>query len=90
MLGLLVEVEALKEAFERRIQTVLLVARGILQSVVDVSMSEQIDMYAESTITFWKEAYYSLVMLEKLMHQFPQLFFENDFQVCCSQFLLSI
>ncbi|XP_031736395.1 small subunit processome component 20 homolog isoform X2 [Cucumis sativus] len=80
VLGLLVEVEALKEAFERRIQTVLLVARGILQSVVDVSMSEQIDMYAESTITFWKEAYYSLVMLEKLMHQFPQLFFENDFQ----------
>lgn len=90
VLGLLVEVEALKEAFERRIQTVLLVARGILQCVVDVTMNEQIDISAESTITFWKEAYYSLVMLEKLMHQFPQLFFENDFEVCCSQFLLSI
>ncbi|KAA0033350.1 U3 small nucleolar RNA-associated protein 20 [Cucumis melo var. makuwa] len=80
VLGLLVEVEALKEAFERRIQTVLLVARGILQCVVDVTMNEQIDISAESTITFWKEAYYSLVMLEKLMHQFPQLFFENDFE----------
>ncbi|XP_038874757.1 LOW QUALITY PROTEIN: small subunit processome component 20 homolog [Benincasa hispida] len=80
VLGLLVEVEALKEGFERHIQTVLPVARGILQSVVDVTMNEQIDISAETTITFWKEAYYSLVMLEKLMHRFPQLFFKNDFE----------
>lgn len=80
VLGLLVEVDALKEGFERHIQTVLPVARGILQSVVDVTMNEQTDISAETTITFWKEAYYSLVMLEKLLNQFPRLFFENDFE----------
>lgn len=90
MLGLLVEVDALKEGFERHIQTVLPVARGILQSVVDVTMNEQTDISAETTITFWKEAYYSLVMLEKLLNQFPRLFFENDFEVCCCHLILSI
>lgn len=85
VLGLLVE--ALKKGFERHIKTVLPVARGILQSVVDVTMNEQIDISTETTITFWKEAYYSLVLLEKMMHQCPELFFEKDFEVCCNQFL---
>lgn len=80
MLGLLVE--ALKNNFEERhIRTVLPVARGILQSLVDVIMNEQIDLSAETTNTFWKEAYYSLVMLEKMMHQFPGLILEKDFEV---------
>ncbi|XP_022999923.1 small subunit processome component 20 homolog [Cucurbita maxima] len=78
VLGLLVE--AVKKGFERYIRTVLPVARGILQSVVDVTTNDQIDIFAETTTTFWKEAYYSLVMLEKMMHQFPELFFDKDFE----------
>lgn len=85
VLGLLVE--ALKIGFERHIKTVLPVARGILQSVVDVTNNEKLDISAETTITFWKEAYYSLVMLDKMMHQFPELFFERGFEVCCCQLL---
>ena len=85
VLGLLVE--TVKKGFERHIRTVLPVARGILQSVVDVTTNDQIDISAETTTTFWKEAYYSLVMLEKMMHQFPELFFDKDFEVCSYQFL---
>lgn len=34
----------------------------------------------EGSIPFWKEAYYSLVMIEKMLKQFPDLCFENTYR----------
>ncbi|KAE8688414.1 small subunit processome component 20-like protein isoform X2 [Hibiscus syriacus] len=34
----------------------------------------------EATIPFWKAAYYSIVMLEKMLHQFRDLSFERDLE----------
>ncbi|KAK9274446.1 hypothetical protein L1049_021693 [Liquidambar formosana] len=76
VLGLLVEV--MKKAFQRHINSVLPVTRSILQSAVNVVTDSQLDLSNEATVPFWKEAYYSLVMLEKILHQFNELCLERD------------
>lgn len=78
VLGLLIEV--LKKGFYRHINTILPVTRRILQSSVDVITDRKVDS-SESSIPYWKEAYYSLVMLEKLIHQFNKLCFARDLEV---------
>ncbi|MCI16336.1 small subunit processome component 20-like protein, partial [Trifolium medium] len=35
---------------------------------------------SESIVPLWKEAYYSLVMLEKMIHQFDDLCFAKDLE----------
>lgn len=79
VLGLLVEV--MKKGFHKHISSVLPVARSVLQSAVCSVASDQLDLPDESAIPFWKEAYYSLVMLEKILHQFQHLTFEAEFEV---------
>ncbi|KAK9288950.1 hypothetical protein L1049_017421 [Liquidambar formosana] len=76
VLGLLVEV--MKKGFQRHINSVLPVTRSILQSAVNVITDSQLDLSNEATVPFWKEAYYSLVMLEKILHQFNELCLERD------------
>lgn len=78
VLGLLIEV--LKKGFDRHINTILPVTRRILQSSVDVITDRKVDS-SESSIPHWKEAYHSLVMLEKLIHQFNKLCFARDLEV---------
>lgn len=78
VLGLLIEV--LKKGFDRHINTILPVTRRILQSSVDVITDRKVDS-SKSSIPHWKEAYYSLVMLEKLIHQFNKLCFARDLEV---------
>ncbi|KAF8392350.1 hypothetical protein HHK36_022692 [Tetracentron sinense] len=78
VLGLLVEV--LKKGFQRHINNILPVAKNILKSALDVVKDMQLDVSNEAAIPFWKEAYYSLVMLEKTLHQFPELYFERDLE----------
>ncbi|GLU08657.1 hypothetical protein SLE2022_255570 [Rubroshorea leprosula] len=77
VLGLLVEV--IKKGFQRHINSVLLVTRSILQSAVNVFNDGQLGL-CEATIPCWKEAYYSLVLLEKMLHQFPGLTIEKDLE----------
>lgn len=80
VLGFLVEV--MKKGFERHVTRVLSVTRKILQSAIGAVTCRQLDFSEEPTVAFWREAYYSLVMLEKMLHQFPDLCFESDLEAC--------
>ncbi|KAL3506470.1 hypothetical protein ACH5RR_031852 [Cinchona calisaya] len=48
---------------------------GLLVEVMD-----QLDVSGEAAVPMWKEAYYSLVLLEKILNQFQKLSFEKDFE----------
>ncbi|XP_073273960.1 uncharacterized protein [Primulina huaijiensis] len=89
VLGLLVEVMA--EDFKENIGLVLPVTRSILQSALSALAHGEHNMSDEPVAPFWKEAYYSLVLFEKILHQFHDLFFDSDledmWEIIC-QFLL--
>ncbi|KAI4344960.1 hypothetical protein L6164_012132 [Bauhinia variegata] len=54
---------------------------GLLtESAIDKVADKQADFEAESITPLWKETYYSLVMLEKMIHQFPDLCFARDLE----------
>lgn len=76
VLGLLVEV--MKEGFKEHINGVLPVMRSIFRSAVDVLKIGPLDLSVETT---WKGAYYSLIMLEKILHQFHDLCLGRDLEV---------
>ncbi|KAB1216916.1 hypothetical protein CJ030_MR4G016071 [Morella rubra] len=78
VLGLLVEV--MKRGFERHVNRVLHVARKILQSAIGAVAGRQLNVAEEPDVAFWREAYYSLVMLEKMLHQFHELCFKSDLE----------
>ncbi|KAL2955225.1 hypothetical protein AAZX31_18G015600 [Glycine max] len=73
VLGLLIEVK--KKGFQEHINCILPVTKHILHSAVDAVTNRQEGFSAESAIPLWKEAYYSLVMLEKMINQFRDLCF---------------
>lgn len=78
VLGLLIEV--LKDGFQKYIDSLLPVMRNILQSAVNVLTNKQVDLPNDATISSWKEAYYSLVLFEKILNQFPKLCFRKDLE----------
>ncbi|KAL3835007.1 hypothetical protein ACJIZ3_009743 [Penstemon smallii] len=88
VLGLLVEV--MGERFERHLSSVLRSMRSILQSNVSALTCRQQNLTDEA-VPLWKEKYYSLVMLEKILHQFHNLFsdkgLEDIWETIC-EFLL--
>ncbi|XP_060181224.1 U3 small nucleolar RNA-associated protein 20-like isoform X3 [Lycium barbarum] len=78
VLGLLIEV--LKDGFQKYIDSLLAVLRNILQSAVNVITNKQVDIPNDATISSWKEAYYSLVLFEKILNQLPKLCFRKDLE----------
>ncbi|KAL5708838.1 hypothetical protein ACHQM5_019594 [Ranunculus cassubicifolius] len=78
VLGLLVEV--LKKGFRRHINNLVPVMKSILNSTLSNVESWQPKDANEATIPLWRECYYSLVLLEKLLLQFPELYFEKDIE----------
>ncbi|XP_058078049.1 uncharacterized protein LOC131226271 isoform X2 [Magnolia sinica] len=78
VLGLLVEV--LGKEFQRHINKIIQVAHNIMMSALDKAMNNEVSNSNEATIPFWREAYYSLVMLEKMLHQYPELYLQKDLQ----------
>ncbi|OMO92169.1 Down-regulated-in-metastasis protein [Corchorus capsularis] len=79
VLGLVIEV--MKNSFQRHIiSSILPVTKSILRSAIDAFTHTQMDLSDEYTIPFWKEAYYSLVMLEKMLNQFCDLSLERDLE----------
>lgn len=80
VLGLLVEI--MKKGFRKHIGSVLPVARSILQSTINGVTERSLGFSDEVTVPFWKEAYYSLIMLEKMLHQFRDICFQTDLEVC--------
>lgn len=79
VLGLLVEV--LKKGFQSHIQEILQAAYRIMMSALDIDTNRELDCSDEAKIPFWKEAYHSIVMLEKMLLQCPELFFDKDNEV---------
>lgn len=77
VLGLFIE--AKEEIFRKHICNVLQEAKMILESTVLLQ-----DTVEEGSNPFWKEAYHSLVMIEKTLQQFPDLTFGKDFEVMLS------
>lgn len=78
VLGLVVEV--MRKGFQKHVNGVLPVMRSIFQSAINVLTNGQLDLSVEATVPFWKEAYYSLVLLEKILHQFHDLFLAKDLE----------
>ncbi|KAF6153049.1 hypothetical protein GIB67_034771 [Kingdonia uniflora] len=68
VLGILVEV--LKNGLKEHIGDVFAKVKSILESC----LSEQTDCPNEALCPFWKEAYYSLILFEKMINQFPELY----------------
>ncbi|KAJ8444735.1 hypothetical protein Cgig2_030409 [Carnegiea gigantea] len=76
VLGFVVEV--MERGFQKHISNVLPVMRKIMKSSLTVLNDAQLNMLDQETIPFWKEAYYSLVLLEKILTQLPDLLIARD------------
>ncbi|VVA98294.1 unnamed protein product [Arabis nemorensis] len=75
VLGLFIE--ARKEAFSKHIRSILLQeVKTILESAVQLQ-----DAVDEGRVPSWREAYYSVVMIEKMLQQFPDLCFAKGLEV---------
>ncbi|KAL8136927.1 hypothetical protein V2J09_002928 [Rumex salicifolius] len=95
VLGIIVEV--MKKDFQKHINSVLQLPgkegknrmKSILQFAVENAF--ELDHSDQRMITEWKEAYYSLVLFQKIMVQFPGQFFEQhveDFWKAISELLM--
>ncbi|GJX79607.1 small subunit processome component 20 homolog isoform X1 [Tanacetum coccineum] len=78
VLGLLVEV--MKKRFAEYINTVLSIMREILPSAVKIIKDGQSDLSSGAAVPLWKEAYYSLVLFEKILGQFPERVLREDLE----------
>ncbi|CAH8334303.1 unnamed protein product [Eruca vesicaria subsp. sativa] len=74
VLGLFIEAKKFPE--EDCTNIVLQEAKTILESAVKLQNTVE-----EGSIPLWKEAYNTLVMIEKMLKQFPNLCFQKDFEV---------
>ncbi|EPS68888.1 hypothetical protein M569_05879, partial [Genlisea aurea] len=82
VLGLLVEV--MRDGFKMYVKRVFPVMKNILQSAAgfDSSTEHEHDISDHtSVVPFWKEAYYSLVLFEKILREFPDLIFDMNHEV---------
>ncbi|KAG6399207.1 hypothetical protein SASPL_140683 [Salvia splendens] len=79
VLGLLVEV--IGKNFQIHLIKVLPAIRTNLQSAYNALASTQQDLSDVLVIPFWKEAYYSLVMLGKILSQFHNLFLDSELEI---------
>ncbi|CAM6068321.1 unnamed protein product [Sphagnum tenellum] len=73
VLGFLIEV--LGSKFERHIQGVLEATIEILKQSNSYELEED-----EDNVVFWQEAYFAMTMVEKLLLQFPRLYFDQELQ----------
>ncbi|XP_022025733.1 small subunit processome component 20 homolog isoform X2 [Helianthus annuus] len=78
VLGLMVE--ETKKGFAKHIDDTFPIMRRILSSAVNIFKNGQADLSCETTIPLWKEAYYSLVLFEKILLQFPHLSLGKDLE----------
>ncbi|RZC52306.1 hypothetical protein C5167_020735 [Papaver somniferum] len=76
-LGLLVEV--LKKRFQSHVKIVLPVHKKIMKYALDGTKQPD-TTNEESRTPYWKQTYYSMIMLEKILREFPELYWEKDFE----------
>ncbi|KAJ0262956.1 ARM repeat superfamily protein [Hirschfeldia incana] len=70
-------IDSTKNTFRKHIHNTLEDAKVIMESAVSASSLHTVE---EGAIPFWKEAYYSLVMIEKMVRQFPDLELKKDLE----------
>ncbi|CAH2077407.1 unnamed protein product [Thlaspi arvense] len=74
-------IDAMKEkTFRKHIYSTLQDTKTILESAVNASSLQLQVTVEEASIPFWKEAFYSLVMIEKMLEKFPDLCFGKDLE----------
>ncbi|XP_010445040.1 PREDICTED: U3 small nucleolar RNA-associated protein 20-like [Camelina sativa] len=73
-------IDTMKKTFRKHIYNILQDAKTILESAVSASSVQLQDTVEEGSLPYWKEAYYSLVMIEKMLEQFPDLSFGKDLE----------
>ncbi|KAL8239479.1 hypothetical protein R6Q59_016046 [Mikania micrantha] len=89
VLGLLVEV--MQKGFARHINAVFPIMKRILLSAVNIFKIGQTDISSETSIPLWKEAYYSLLLFQKMLLQFLDMSLGEDLEdmwELISEFLL--
>lgn len=52
-----------------------------MESSVSASEAIQLGSSDEAVIPLWKETYYSVAMIERLLLRFPELYFEQNMEV---------
>lgn len=70
----------MKKGFVKHIDVIFPVMRHIFPSAVNILKSDD-NHQDPSTVPLWKEAYYSLVLFEKILVQFPELCLGKDLEV---------
>lgn len=79
VLGLLAEVS--KKGFQSHIQEILQVAHRIMMSALGIDTNRVLYCSDEEKIPLWKEAYHSVILLEKMLLQYPELYFDKEYEV---------
>jgi U3 small nucleolar RNA-associated protein 20 len=74
-------IEVIEKRFLKHTDCIIPVTCRILQSAIHAVTNRQEGFESESTVPLWKEAYYSLVMIEKMIRKFNHLCFEKDLEV---------
>ncbi|KAL6615458.1 hypothetical protein ACP70R_037728 [Stipagrostis hirtigluma subsp. patula] len=78
VIGLLVGDRALRTG--KHLKSILAVAKKIIESSIIASGEIQIDLTDETVLPFWKEAYHTVAMMERLLQRFPELYFEQNME----------
>ncbi|CAA6658531.1 unnamed protein product [Spirodela intermedia] len=78
VLGLLVDI--LKKGFLKYNISVLPVAKCIMDSAIDIITKDKDADWSTDVVPLWKEAYTTLLMLEKMLCQCPELYFDASFE----------
>ncbi|TVU34273.1 hypothetical protein EJB05_16104 [Eragrostis curvula] len=76
VIGLLVGDRTLRTG--KHLKSILAVSKKIMESSVIASGGMQYGLTDETALPFWKEAYHSVAMMEKLLLRFPELYFEKN------------
>ncbi|KAM3330839.1 hypothetical protein ACQJBY_027135 [Aegilops geniculata] len=62
----------------KHLESILAVAKRIMESSCTASGGVQLDLTGETGLPFWKEAYYSILMMGNLLEHFPELYFKQN------------
>lgn len=77
----------MKKDFQEHIDIVLQKSISILHSTKNIA-EKQLDLPDEAIIPLWTDWYFSLVLLEKILCQFPNILLDTCLEVMSIFFLL--
>ncbi|ONM29242.1 ARM repeat superfamily protein [Zea mays] len=78
VIGLLVGDHTLQMG--KHLKSILAVVKKIMESSIIASGAIQLGLSDEAALPLWKETYYSVAMMERLLLRFPELYFEKNME----------